>query len=283
MELKPRYDDGNGSAPLIRFDGPVADPVAPMLRQRRRLADVLASLDDGQWAQPSRCDGWSVKDVVAHLINTDGFWAASIRAGLNGSPSRFLVGFDPVTTPPHFVEPLRAMTPQDTLAAYRDSLAGLTAGVEGIDEATRQTTVAEAPPGHVPLDAVIMHALWDSWIHERDIVIPLGMTPTEEADEVAAAVIYASALGPGFMAMNGSAREGALALEAKDPEVNVVVELGHTVVIHIGETSISPTATLRGRAAQLIDALAYRSPFEIPIEPEHQWLIAGLGEVFDQI
>lgn len=282
MEIKPRFDDGNGFAPLIRFEGPVADPVGPMLRQRRRLADLLAGLDDDQWAHPTRCEGWSVKDVIAHLITTDGFWAASIHQGRKGSPSRFLVGFDPVTSPPQFVASLQTLTPQETLAAYKDALAGLTAAVEGVDEATRQTTVAEAPPGHVPLDAVVMHALWDSWIHERDIVLPLGLPPTEEDDEVTAAVIYASALGPGFMAMNGSTREGALALEAKEPEVNVVVELGSTVVVHTGESSVTPTATLRGRAAPLVDALACRTPFEIPIEPEHRWLVAGLAEVFDQ-
>jgi uncharacterized protein (TIGR03083 family) len=283
MELKPRYADGDCAEPLIRFEGRLPDPLGPMLRQRRRLADLLASLDEDQWARPSRCAEWAVKDVVAHLVTTDGFWAASITAGRQGEPSRFLAGFDPVSTPPQFVEPLRALSPAETLDAYDAALAGITAAVEGVDEGERGAVVAEAPPGHVPLDAVILHALWDSWIHERDIAIPLGLDPAEVDDEVAACVTYAAALGPGFMAMNGSDRRGALAVAAHDPDVHVVVELGPTVVVHVeGTEDLAVTATLTGRAAQLVDALAFRGPFEHPLAPEHSWLVSGLGEVFDQ-
>jgi len=35
--------------------------------QRRLVADLLASLSDDEWRQPSLCDGWTVKDVAAHL------------------------------------------------------------------------------------------------------------------------------------------------------------------------------------------------------------------------
>jgi uncharacterized protein (TIGR03083 family) len=35
--------------------------------QRRSLADLLADLPDDQWRQPSLCDGWTVRDVAAHL------------------------------------------------------------------------------------------------------------------------------------------------------------------------------------------------------------------------
>lgn len=35
--------------------------------ERRRVADLLAGLDDEQWAAPSLCDGWTVREVGAHL------------------------------------------------------------------------------------------------------------------------------------------------------------------------------------------------------------------------
>lgn len=35
--------------------------------ERRRVADLLDGLDDAQWATPSLCDGWTVRDVAAHL------------------------------------------------------------------------------------------------------------------------------------------------------------------------------------------------------------------------
>lgn len=35
--------------------------------ERRRVADLLDGLDDAQWATPSLCAGWTVRDVAAHL------------------------------------------------------------------------------------------------------------------------------------------------------------------------------------------------------------------------
>lgn len=35
--------------------------------QRRRTADLLETLTPEEWAHPSLCDGWSVRDVAAHL------------------------------------------------------------------------------------------------------------------------------------------------------------------------------------------------------------------------
>ena len=35
--------------------------------QRRRIAAFLAYLPEGDWMQPSLCDGWTIKDVAAHL------------------------------------------------------------------------------------------------------------------------------------------------------------------------------------------------------------------------
>jgi uncharacterized protein (TIGR03083 family) len=35
--------------------------------QRRAVADVLASLDDEQWATGSLCAGWTIREVAAHL------------------------------------------------------------------------------------------------------------------------------------------------------------------------------------------------------------------------
>ena len=36
--------------------------------ERRSLAATLAGLDVDQWEQPSLCEGWTVKEVAAHVI-----------------------------------------------------------------------------------------------------------------------------------------------------------------------------------------------------------------------
>ncbi len=38
--------------------------------ERRRLADSVADLTDEQWATPSLCAAWTVRDVIAHLTVT---------------------------------------------------------------------------------------------------------------------------------------------------------------------------------------------------------------------
>ncbi|MDN5718134.1 MAG: maleylpyruvate isomerase family mycothiol-dependent enzyme, partial [Janibacter sp.] len=37
--------------------------------ERAALADDLERLTDEQWREPSLCEGWSVHDVAAHLVD----------------------------------------------------------------------------------------------------------------------------------------------------------------------------------------------------------------------
>lgn len=75
---------------------PMPDPAA--IRElthgaRRRLADLLDGLGADEWATPSACEGWSVRDVVAHLVAWDRallihepqFWPVNL--------ARFVVAF----------------------------------------------------------------------------------------------------------------------------------------------------------------------------------------------
>ncbi len=48
--------------------GVLTDPVWPMIdAHRAAVADLLATLSDDDWRQPSLCAGWTVRDVAAHL------------------------------------------------------------------------------------------------------------------------------------------------------------------------------------------------------------------------
>ena len=38
--------------------------------ERASLADALDRLPDSDWTQPSLCDGWTVRDVVGHMVTT---------------------------------------------------------------------------------------------------------------------------------------------------------------------------------------------------------------------
>ena len=44
------------------------DLVAEIAHERRAVADMLESLTDEQWATPSLAQGWTVRNVAAHLV-----------------------------------------------------------------------------------------------------------------------------------------------------------------------------------------------------------------------
>jgi uncharacterized protein (TIGR03083 family) len=200
MRLTPRY----GADPIITLDGSASEIRGPMVRQRRRLAAVLASFTDEQWAHPSRCEGWSNRDVVVHLDSTNRFWAYSIAAGRRGEPTRLLATFDPVVSPAQLVAASHDVPPGEVLDQFTASTESLVDLVASLDD-HEWSVLAEAPPGHLSVSAVCHHALWDAWVHERDILLPLGVAPEEEADEITACLRYVAALAPAFAISRGTA------------------------------------------------------------------------------
>jgi uncharacterized protein (TIGR03083 family) len=276
MQLKPRYDVPG----FLRFEGPLDDPSVALLRQRRRLASTLAELDDAQWATASRCEGWSVQDVVAHLVDANRFWAISIAAGRSGEPTRFLAGFDPVASPAEMVDGVRSLPSATVLERFVDSNEAIAESVAGLDD-DGWSMLGEAPPGHVPLRAVALHALWDAWVHERDIALPLGLAPVEEADEIASSLGYAAVLSPAFAITEGSTRRGSIVIEVHDPDVRVVIDVDATILVHSGDAS-TDALRLTGSAVELLEALSYRTPLPQPVADEHWWLLDGLARAFDR-
>lgn len=253
-----------------------------VVQQRRRLAATLAGFDEPQWRVPTRCDGWSAQDVVAHLAGTNQFWSASMASGLAGAPTRILTAFDPVTTPAALVAATRPQAPADTLASYCSSLDGL-AAVLGDMSPDGWSAVAESPAGHVELRAVALHALWDAWIHERDILLPQGIEQPVDADEIRACLLYAAVISPTLLATRGSTRSGRLAVEATTPDVSLVVDVGATVTVRHRRSTDTTDAELRGAAVNLIEGLTLRVPLDHELAPEHEWMLGGLAEAFDRV
>lgn len=276
VQLTPVYD----GPPIIEVDG-FDNVSAPLLRQRHRMAAMLESLTNEQWATQSRCDEWTVQGVVTHLISTDGFWALSLSAGLRGEPTKFLAGFDPVASPADSVAQQSALTPAEVLERYLKSSASFEEMIGTISTEQWRNVVAEAPPGHLPLNAVVMHALWDGWIHERDIAIPLGLPLAEEADELEAILRYAAGLSPAFYASTGGvAKTGTLTIESTDPDLSLVVEVGDTVRVSDGTAATGPR--LKGSTVDLIEGLSHRAELRHDLAADDLWLLEGLATVFDQ-
>ena len=275
MLLTPRYGDRPAVAVGLRDAGP-----HPVTAQRERLAGVLATLTEAQWQHPSRCAGWSVQDVVSHLVSTNGFWALSVQAGLGGEPTRFLASFDPVATPAQLAALEAGTPPATTLEQLVASNQALAEALAAVPDDDAWESLAEAPPGHVPIRLLADHALWDAWVHERDILLPLGLEPTVDADEVRTSLRYGACLGQAFTRCAGATDAGAVRIVVDDPADAFVVRAeGAQVLAEPDDPGVAAVVT--APAVPLLETLSTRD-VGLAMTPEIGWLMAGLAEVFDQ-
>lgn len=280
MQLTPRY----GDRPIIELDvdGDPGAIAGPTIRQRRRLVEVLGAFTDDQWNHPSRCDGWTNRDVITHLQSTNQFWSFSIAMGLKGEPTQFLATFDPVASPAQLVADAPAISTAELLDQFAASTDALAAQLESLDDAGWRAT-AEAPVGHVAISTLAHHAIWDSLVHERDILLPLGLTPTEVADETVASLRYAAALSPAFAVSRAENPGGTHVLAVGPTDADAFgVQVTDHVAIATGPATGEPDLRLTGTAVGLLESLSLRAPLDQAVPAGASWWVDGLKVTFDQ-
>ncbi|WP_406066407.1 maleylpyruvate isomerase family mycothiol-dependent enzyme [Streptomyces sp. NBC_01077] len=114
--------------------------------ERAALIDELTDLDAEKWRKPSLCAGWTVHDVLAHLVDN----ARTTRLGFVRGMVVARFDFDRQNT--RGVERERGTAPRETLERFR-----------------RVASRTSAPPG--PLDSRLVEEI----VHGEDIRRPLGL------------------------------------------------------------------------------------------------------------
>ena len=134
--------------------------------ERHHLCDFLEGLDDADWATPSLCEAWSVREVVAHLTTTTRETVGSIAwAALKARGS-----FDRMTADVARVRGAR-FTTSELVQQLRESA-----------ESSRRF------PGSGPMDP-----LMDLVVHGQDIARPLGRRHWIRTDVAAPVLTYVAA------------------------------------------------------------------------------------------
>lgn len=128
------------------------------------FTELCASLSEDEWATPSLCPGWSVKDVAAHL--------AGIEKALRGwSPS--------VEQPPPFdtigpyMQTARTWSGAQLLDDMRATLADRRAELGAMDDAAFDAA-SWTPVGAATYGRFMAVRTFDFWVHEQDIRVPVG-------------------------------------------------------------------------------------------------------------
>lgn len=131
--------------------------------QRVRTADLLEELTDDEWAQPSLCAGWTVRDVAAHLT----LQQIGLGTGLRLAIRHPLAIFD-VNRLNRDAARTRAGMPR----------AEIIAGIRAMVGSRRHN-----------IGVTSMETLIDILVHTQDVAIPLGRSI--QMDRVAAAAAAA--------------------------------------------------------------------------------------------
>lgn len=170
-----------------------ANVVSAWRSHRRRFRRWFNDLPAERWSDATRCSDWAVSDIAQHLISGAQFLGYTLHQAGKGQATHLLEGFDTQATP--------ALT---TAQWGGRSTAELLAQLEAMDSRVDEqidalapgewATWAEAPPGRVRAYVAINHFLFDSWVHERDVMLPAGEEPAIVADEAACVVSYVLAL-----------------------------------------------------------------------------------------
>jgi uncharacterized protein (TIGR03083 family) len=169
--------------------------VPGMLAEYRSFSELVGGLSDEEWEISSRCEGWRVADVAAHVAGqlTD---VVSLRLEGLGSPE--------VTR--RQVEERRGRAPGDLADEIDSSVKVASDLVSSFDDDAWE---AAAPPGATGTLGFGIEALWfDTYLHADDVRSALGRTSSlgegsQPSLSHVAQVLSDQGWGPAELALDG--------------------------------------------------------------------------------
>ncbi|MEE2033854.1 maleylpyruvate isomerase family mycothiol-dependent enzyme [Rhodococcus chondri] len=170
---------------------------------------LLSELEGDAWYTPTALPGWTVKDIVSHLIGTE-----SMLAGLDaphvdldvhtfGHVRNEIGAFNE-----HWVESLRGTPGAEVLARFRDIVARRREQLGSMTQEDFEKP-ADTPVGRATYGRFMRIRVFDCWLHELDIRDALG-APGDEGGpraELASSEIFGAV--PFVVGKLGKAPDGA--------------------------------------------------------------------------
>jgi uncharacterized protein (TIGR03084 family) len=160
----------------------VKDILIALASQHAELAEIVDRCTDDDWERPTRCEGWDVASVLAHLALTDEVATASARGeldrysdGLLGSREHQTVSVDAAAAAQ--VDAERGAGGDAIRRRWHDASETMRVALEAGDPHQRVTWVA----GKLSLQTLAATRLSECWIHTGDVASALGITlpPTD--------------------------------------------------------------------------------------------------------
>jgi uncharacterized protein (TIGR03083 family) len=149
------------------------DPYELMATEVGRLDAFFGDLDEAAWQQPTRCAGWNVRDVLAHLAATEEY----NRACLDGTVQDFMaqVGVkgatDLASANDIGVHEFDGQTPTEIHTVWRDRATANRAGFQARDGGNVDSSV-----GEYPARWQAFHLAFELATHADDVGVPVSAT-----------------------------------------------------------------------------------------------------------
>jgi uncharacterized protein (TIGR03083 family) len=185
----------------------LADSVANLASVWASIDDLCSGLSDADWARPTGCPGWSVKDHLSHIIDFE---------------SRALGRDAPAHEPPEFpylrndlgrineigVDARRVRSGPQVLAEFREVTRDRLAQLRTLTDADLAApTMTPAGPGTVA-DLLNLRVM-DSWSHEQDIRRATGRPGHTQGPAVDQATAHFISFLPYVVGKRAAAPEGS--------------------------------------------------------------------------
>ena len=151
--------------------------VAALADQQHELSGLLSGRPDEDWQRPSRCQGWSVADVVLHLAQTDQLALASAAGRFADAVEHLTDGMGPAASidagADSMVARERGQSATELFDRWRTGAGELCQALAGCDPRTRVQWVA----GELSARTLATTRLAETWIHTGDVAAAFGTVP----------------------------------------------------------------------------------------------------------
>ena len=210
------------------------EPVVAILDEEWAAIDTLAdALADAEWDLPSECPGWTVRDVLSHLIG--------IERSLLGDPSPPALS----ELPPHVANEIgarneawvvsrRSLPGRAVLEEFRDVTARRLEDLRS-SSADRFDEIGPSPVGMVPYREFMRVRVMDCWVHEQDMRVATGRPGHDSGPAAQLSLERIAAAMPFVVGKQAGAPEGAsvrFELRGTMPQrIEVVVRDGRAATV----------------------------------------------------
>jgi uncharacterized protein (TIGR03083 family) len=243
--------------------------------QRERFVAVLRGFGPDDWTAPTRCAEWSAHAVVRHLCDGNSVGYNMVGGGRNDGRLVLGADFDPRVTPGQWMAATAGESPDITVGRFVATTEELI-GLARSRVAQGGSFDVRLPYGPMDWTVLLLHGFWDSWIHERDVLLARGAEHSTDDDATLYATAYGVFIAAVVASLFGDPVQEKLTLGGDGGGVFDLDRCDGVVAL-----SVRRVATVGPAAAEVTDALAGRSSVATALRDLPSHSCAALSQLAD--